>query len=149
SQGYSRSVPCPQLGPVAWAGKPSADAFVCQGPLPGPWPYRLPTRTCRESPSIGLTHIAGAVAIEPSRDRCQRRVRQIAFQQTPDARDKVEVARLAITPPQTHEYADNLGVPLRAKRSVIGEKLVAVHAGFFPIMIEHYRFQFLRNIAPG
>ena len=72
---------------------------------------------------------------------------QIAFEQRPYARNVAKVARLAVTLPQAHENADDLGVTLRAEAGVIGKELLTL-ARLLQVIIQHPRFEFGRNVAP-
>ena len=72
---------------------------------------------------------------------------QIAFEQGPDPRDIVEIARLAVALPQPHENADDLGVALRPEPGVVAEKFGSF-AGLADIVIEHLRFELGGHVAP-
>ena len=76
-------------------------------------------------------------------------MREITFEQRPYTRDQVEVTWLVVAPPEPHEDADDLGIPLRAQARVVGEKNILVDAHRPHVTVEHPALDFGGNVAAG
>ena len=75
-------------------------------------------------------------------------MRQIALHLGPYAGDEIEVARLAVTLPQAHENAHDLGIALGAEQGIICAEYGRIHPGGGYVPRQHRFFQGWRHITP-